>query len=125
MTTRAEGFTNTSAELMAKAEDALSQGDLLRASEKAWGAAAHMVKAVAERRRWRHTGHRELFQVVSRLAEETGDRAYTATSTRTGCRPSLSSMAWKGSGTSGSNWSPLLIQGLGRSWQRECPESFR
>ena len=51
MTTRAEGFTNTSAEFLAKAEDALSKDDLLQASEKAWGAAAHMVRAVAARRR--------------------------------------------------------------------------
>jgi hypothetical protein len=74
MTTRAEWFTNTSAEFLAKAEDALSKDDLLQASEKAWGAAAHMVRAVAARRRWRHAGHRELFQVVNRLVEETGDR---------------------------------------------------
>jgi hypothetical protein len=74
MTSRAEEYALTSRELFAKAEEALAQSDLLQASEKLWGAAAHMVKGVAQRRGWGHTGHRELFQVVNRLAEETSDR---------------------------------------------------
>lgn len=63
----------TSRELFLKAEEALAQDDLLQASEKGWGAAAHLVKSVAERRSWRHDGHRELYQAVNRLAQETGD----------------------------------------------------
>ena len=63
----------TSRDFFAKAEDALVQDDLLQASEKLWGAAAHMVKSVAEVRGWQHGGHRNLFDVVNRLAEETGD----------------------------------------------------
>ena len=63
----------TSRELFVKAEEALAQDDLLQASEKGWGAAAHSVKGVAERRSWRHDGHRELYQAVNRLAQETGD----------------------------------------------------
>ena len=74
MTTQAEAYTVTSQELLVKAEQALAQDDLLQASEKGWGAAAYMVKGIAQRRGWRHSGHRELFQVVNRLAEETGDR---------------------------------------------------
>lgn len=58
---------------MAKAEEALAQDDLLQASEKGWGAAAQMVKSVAQRKGWRHNGHRELYQVVNRLAQETED----------------------------------------------------
>jgi hypothetical protein len=61
-------------ELLARAEEAAAQDDLLQASEKGWGAAAHMVKGVAQRKRWRHDGHRELYQVVNRLAQETEDR---------------------------------------------------
>lgn len=73
MTTRAEEYIHTSQDLLAKAEDALAQNDLLQASEKLWGAVAHMVKGVAERRGWGHGRHRELYQVVNRLAEEAGD----------------------------------------------------
>ena len=64
---------STSRDFFFKAKDALVQDDLLQASEKLWGAAAHMVKAVAEGRGWEHSGHRELFQVVNRLANESGD----------------------------------------------------
>jgi hypothetical protein len=65
---------NTGNALLARAEESAAQDDLLQASEKGWGAAAHMVKGVAQRRGWRHDGHRELYQVVNRLAQETEDR---------------------------------------------------
>ena len=71
--TLSDEHTITSRELFGKAEEALVQDDLLQASEKGWGAAAHLVKSVAQRRNWRHDGHRELYQVVNRLAQETGD----------------------------------------------------
>ena len=51
----------------------LNDGDLLQASERGWGAAAQMVKAVAEARGWRHQDHRSLYEVVNRLVKETGD----------------------------------------------------
>ena len=56
------------------AETLLGQGDYHQASEKFWGAAAIMVKAIAERRGWPHDGHRELHRVISRLTQETGRR---------------------------------------------------
>ncbi len=46
--------------------------DLPQASEKAWGAAAHAVKAAADTRGLRHYNHRELIAAVSRLVRETG-----------------------------------------------------
>ena len=52
----------------------LQEGDLYQASEKGWGAASQMVKAVAEERGWDHTRHRDLFSAVFRLRRETGDR---------------------------------------------------
>ncbi len=70
MTSAAPEHMTTSRELLAKAQVALDEDDLLQASEKGWGAAAHMVKGVAEKRGWPHNGHRELYQVVNRLAEE-------------------------------------------------------
>ncbi|MEK7814769.1 MAG: PaREP1 family protein [Chloroflexota bacterium] len=74
MVSRAEEHALTSRELWAKAQEALVQGDLLQASEKGWGAAAHMVKGVAQRKGWQHDGHRELYHAVNRLAQEIGDR---------------------------------------------------
>ena len=62
-----------SLELLSQAEEELGQGDLLQASEKLWGAAAHMVKAVAQHRGWEHSSHRTLYRVIDRLVEETGD----------------------------------------------------
>ena len=47
--------------------------DLRQASEKGWGAASQIVKAVAEERGWEHNGHWELHNVVSLLVEESGD----------------------------------------------------
>ena len=46
--------------------------DLPQASEKAWGAAAHAVKAAAAARGLRHYKHREMLAAVSRLTRETG-----------------------------------------------------
>lgn len=74
MTSPSPEYANTSRELIAKAQEALAQNDLIQASEKGWGAAAQMVNAVAERRAWSHAGQRDLYQVVNRLAEEIGDR---------------------------------------------------
>ena len=51
----------------------LEEGDLLQASEKGWGAAAHMVKAVADMRGWEHRSHNLLFAAVDRMAAESGN----------------------------------------------------
>ena len=59
--------------LLAQGRRELAQGDTRQASEKGWGAAAQMVKAVAERRGWAHQSHAALYRVVSRLVAETGD----------------------------------------------------
>ena len=73
MTTRNEEYAAMSRKLLEDGRQALSQGDPVQASEKLWGAAAQMVKSVAESRGWPHHDHRELFRVVNRLAQETGD----------------------------------------------------
>ena len=51
----------------------MDQGDLAQASEKGWGAAAQMVKAIADQRGWPHDGHASLFQVIRQSADDTGD----------------------------------------------------
>jgi uncharacterized protein (UPF0332 family) len=71
--TQREKYTSASREFLAKAQEALEQDDLAQASEKGWGAAAQMVKAIAEQKGWQHNGHAYLFQTVRRLVEETGD----------------------------------------------------
>ena len=58
---------------LAQAEEELGKEDLRQASEKGWGAASQMVKAVADARGWSHGRHGSLFQAVRRLAEETDD----------------------------------------------------
>ena len=74
MNAQAEEHTAISRDFFIKAGNALADDDLLQASEKGWGAAAHMVKAVAERRGWDHARHRQLYQVANRLAQETDDQ---------------------------------------------------
>ena len=73
----------TSRRFIIQADAELAAGDLLQASEKGWGAAAHAIKAIAEERGWRHDSHARLFTVARRLARETGrseisDLFYTA-----------------------------------------------
>ena len=60
-------------EFLAQAKAELAAGDLPQASEKGWGAAAQMVKAVAEHRGWQHRHHGLLTDAVERLVGETGD----------------------------------------------------
>lgn len=76
MTNDAEEYSQTGREFLRKAEEALTQDDLLQASEKGWGAAAQMVKGLAQRNGWPHYGHRELYQAVNRLEQETGDSEF-------------------------------------------------
>lgn len=74
MTTKTRYYNSTGRDFLAKARRYLAEGDLLQASEKGWGAAAQMVKCVAEARGWSHEGHRQLWSAVNRLVEETGDQ---------------------------------------------------
>src|SRR5438309_2804695 len=78
--TTSERYDSAAKDLIAKASRYLESGDLVQASEKAWGAAAQAVKAVAEARGWEHNGHRQLFQVVARIVDETSDNQIRAQS---------------------------------------------
>ena len=73
MTTTAD-YRASSQAMMAQSRTELAQGDLQQASEKGWGAAAQMMKAIAEARGWDHGRHRHLHRIASRLRAETGDR---------------------------------------------------
>ena len=62
----AEGF-------LEKSDRYFDEGDVLQCSEKTWGAAAHVVMAVAQLRGWPYGDHRALKIVVRRLADEHDD----------------------------------------------------
>ncbi len=68
-----ERHTEISADFLHHAENMFREGDLLQASEKAWGAAAHCLKSIAERRGWSHGSHGALGIIVLRLADESDD----------------------------------------------------
>lgn len=68
-----EFHVETSRRFALQADAELRAGDGMQASEKAWGAAAHGVKAIAESRRWRHRTHADLFRVVDNVVRLSGD----------------------------------------------------
>jgi len=70
---RLEVHLKLSEKYMREAEDLLAKGDYAQASEKAWGAAAQIVKALAAREGKEIRSHRELNEEVSRISKGTGD----------------------------------------------------
>ena len=69
---QAATYQQRSRELLARAYSELDT-DLAQAGEKGWGAAASIVKAVAEQRGIYHRTHRALSVIVESLERETGD----------------------------------------------------
>ena len=53
-------YEEISQHLLEQAQRELDNGDTLQASEKAWGATAHAIKAVAQQRGWNHHAHNNL-----------------------------------------------------------------
>ena len=66
-------YRDASHHLLAQAHAELAAGDLRQASEKGWGAAAQMIKAVAEGRGLPHRSHHLLVRVIGGVLAETGD----------------------------------------------------
>ncbi|MDE0375412.1 MAG: PaREP1 family protein [bacterium] len=66
-------YQDAARHLLAQGFEELAEGDSRQASEKGWGAAAQMIKAVAADRNWDHNTHASLHRVIARLATETGD----------------------------------------------------
>ena len=58
---------------LAKSRQYLAEDDLHQASEKGWGAAAWMAKAVAENQGWQYEKHDEFFDVMNRAIRLSGD----------------------------------------------------
>ena len=65
-------YAAISQRLLRQAQEELDADDLIQASEKAWGAAAHAIKSVAEKWGWYHQGHYRLNAVVDFIAFEQG-----------------------------------------------------
>ena len=73
MATPTLSYTAQAQRFLQQAQEEFEKGDLRQASEKGWGAAAQMIKAVADRRRWPHSEHRLLREAIGKLVEETRD----------------------------------------------------
>ena len=50
----------------------VANGELEEAANKIWGAAAHAIKAVAEKKGWQHGSHAMLEETVLRLIDDEG-----------------------------------------------------
>lgn len=64
---------DASRRFLTQARQELVAGDVPQASEKGWGAAALMVKAICQQRGWDHQKHGALFTAVTQLVNETSD----------------------------------------------------
>ena len=74
---RTTTYREQSRVFLAQAYEELANGDLQQASQKEWGAASQMVKAVAQERGWLHSSHRHLYGVINALESETSDSELT------------------------------------------------
>ncbi len=63
----------TAAGFLADSDREFASGDVLQASEKLWGAAAHAVMAVAQQRGLECGTHRTLINSARQIAEEQND----------------------------------------------------
>ena len=65
-------------EFLAKSREYLDLGDLHQASEKGWGAAAHMAKAVAVAQGWTYENHADFSTVLYEARRLTGNASLSA-----------------------------------------------
>ena len=66
-------YESQAREFLAQSREYLANGRLHQASEKGWGAAAHMVKAVAESQGWRYDRHADFSRVMNQAILMTGN----------------------------------------------------
>jgi len=69
----AEHYLDLNRKYIREAEEFLAKGDPVQASEKLWGAAAEIVKAIAAKRGANLRSHRDLWEFVDKLADELAD----------------------------------------------------
>jgi len=70
---KAKYHLKLSEKYLAEAEELLKKGDYVMASEKGWGAAAEIVKALAAREGRELRSHGELHKEIARLTTATGN----------------------------------------------------
>ena len=68
-----DGYIRQSHAFLARSRRYLADHDLYQASEKAWGAAAHMAKAVAVANGWRYENHADFSHVMNNARNATGN----------------------------------------------------
>ena len=66
-------YAGQSRDFLAKSRDFLAADDLHQASEKGWGAASHMAKAVAAAQGWEYTTHAHFFSVLRQVSDLAGN----------------------------------------------------
>ena len=72
-------YRDDSHRLLAQARAELDAGELRQASEKGWGAAALIIKAIAEQRGdWEHSRHRHFATAAARPAVGNGQPRHSA-----------------------------------------------
>ena len=67
-----EKYAEMSQRYIRQADEEFEKGDLGQASNKAWGAAALALKAIAEQRGWNHSRHGLLYDISGQMADELG-----------------------------------------------------
>ena len=70
---KSEFYLKLSEKYLVEAEEFLKRGDYVQASEKGWGAAAEVVKALAAKEGRELKSHGELHREIVRLINITGD----------------------------------------------------
>ena len=68
-----EDYRLQSREFLEKSRKYLADDDLRQASEKGWGAAAWMAKAVATAQEWQYDKHEHFTEVLYQVSKLTGD----------------------------------------------------
>ena len=71
-----EKHTRIASRFLVAADRYFSEGDLIQASEKLWGAVAHAVKVFCIRREWTHGKYSHLRRAMQRTSEETTDDSW-------------------------------------------------
>ena len=66
-------YESQAREFLAKGRGYLADGDLHQASEKGWGAASHMAKAVAVAQGWQYDTHADFSQVLFQARQLAGN----------------------------------------------------
>ena len=68
-----EDYRQQARQFLAKSRDYLNEGDLHQASERGWGAAAWMAKAVATTQGWEYNRHDQFSVVLNNARLLTGE----------------------------------------------------